>query len=82
MALRRQGRTGSAYIVSGHGAGFFFWGYPTSEERPGSDLAGYRVVETVDSVTVYTDGVRFHLADTWVESLVEAGPNQSDRVTA
>jgi hypothetical protein len=77
-----RGRTGSAYIVSGHGAGFFFWGYPTSEDRPGSDLAGYRVVETVDSVTVYTDGVRFHWRIHGLSLWVQAGPNQSDRVTA
>jgi hypothetical protein len=77
-----RGRTGSAYIVSGHGAGFYFWGYPTSEERPGSDLAGYRVVETVDSVTVYTDGVRFHWRIHGLSLWVQAGPNQSDRVTA
>jgi Tol biopolymer transport system component len=76
------GRTGSAYTVSGHGAGFFFWGFPTSEERSSSDLVGYRVVETVDSVTVYTDGVRFHWRIHGLSLWVEAGPNQSDRVTA
>lgn len=77
-----KGRTGSAYIVRGHGAGFFLWGSPTSEERPGSDLAGYHVVETVDSVTLYTDGVRFHWRIYGLSLWVEAGPNQSDRVTA
>jgi hypothetical protein len=77
-----RGRTGTAYIVKGHGAGFFFWGYPTSEDRPGSDLAGYHVVENVDSVTVYTDGVRFHWRIYGLSLWVEAGPNRSDRVTA
>jgi Tol biopolymer transport system component len=77
-----RGQTGSAYIVKGHGAEFFFWGAPTSEERPGADLAGYEVVETVDSVTVYTDGVRFHWRIDGLSLWVEAGPNRSDRVTA
>jgi hypothetical protein len=77
-----RGRTGTAYIVSGHGAGFFFWGSPTSEERPGADLAGNHIVETVDSITVYTDGVRFHWRIHGLSLWVEAGPNQSDRITA
>jgi hypothetical protein len=77
-----KGRTGSAYIVKGHGAGFYFWGYPASEETAGSDLAGYHVAEVLGRVRVYSDGVRFHWRVYGLFVWVSAGPNQSDRVTA
>ena len=77
-----SGRTGSAYIVKGHGAGFYFWGYPASEETAGSDLTGYHVAEVLGRVRVYSDGVRFHWRVHGLFVWVSAGPNRSDRVTA
>jgi hypothetical protein len=77
-----KGRTGTAYIVKGHGAGFYFWGYPASEETASSDLAGYQLAEVLGSVRVYSDGIRFHWRVQGLFVWVEAGPNQSDRVTA
>jgi len=55
-----KGRTGTAYVVKGHGAGFYFWGYPASEETASSDLGGYHLAEVLGSVRVYSDGIRFH----------------------
>jgi hypothetical protein len=73
------GRTGSAYVVKGHGAGFYFWGYPASEETASSEQAGYQVAEVLGRVRVYTDGIRFHWRVHGLSVWVSAGPSQSDR---
>jgi hypothetical protein len=76
------GRTGSAYTVRGHGAGFYLWAIPLTEEQADLSSAGYTVAEVVEGTRVKTDGVRFTWAVHGLRVWVSAGPNQSDRVTA